>query len=193
MNRQNTGTQNGFTLIELLVVIIILSMVTVTIFRFYHEAVRKDVVSIPDATTYRDARVLFNFLQNDLQHASELKNSFNDIKADENTLIIKSLLPGERQRILSKKGNLSHELLRKNFGIIVYRLNESGEIIREVFKNTSTPPSKIALLGDVNLFKFTHNNNILNKVSLVKVQLTRNSIGKKLWSPKKINRIFHLR
>jgi prepilin-type N-terminal cleavage/methylation domain-containing protein len=152
MNKRSYHKTRGFTLIELMIVVVILGTMTTVIFRFYHEGVKTRFDNLRESShTLRGVHVLFKYLEQDFRHASGLLDSFGGFKTDKNTLIINTLSPKERVRLLKKSGDLAGNApVRENDCIMVYRLDNTGELIREVYHGKIMLKSSVkSLSGDV--------------------------------------------
>jgi prepilin-type N-terminal cleavage/methylation domain-containing protein len=152
MNAKPSCRTKGFTLIELMIVLLIMAIMTPVVFRFYHEGVKKRFVRLSESSdALQGTRVLFKYLEQDLRHADSLVNAFGALKTDQNTLIVNTMASSERARLLKTAGDLWRESPDKdNESIIVYRLNDSGEIVREVHQGKTMPKSSAEdLPGDV--------------------------------------------
>ena len=134
MNKRSHHKARGFTMIELMIVVVIMGIMTPVIFRFYHEGVKKRFDHLRESShNLRGTQVLFKYLEQDLRHASGLVDSFGGFKTDKDTLIIKTLSPKERVRLLKRAGDLAGNApARENDCIIVCRLDSAGELVREV-------------------------------------------------------------
>lgn len=143
----------GFTLIELMIVLAILAITTPIIHRFYHEGVKKRFTYLNESgSILRGTQILFKYLEQDLHHARFLIASFGELKTDDNALIIKTMSPNERIRLLRKTGELSGDGPAKEKDcIVIYRLNNSKkEIIREVYEGRITLNSSVKSLSREN-------------------------------------------
>jgi prepilin-type N-terminal cleavage/methylation domain-containing protein len=151
MNRRTHHKARGFTMIELMITLVILGIMTPVIFRFYHEGVKKRFDHLRESShTLRGAQVLFKYLEQDLRHASGLIDSFGGFKTDKNTLIINTLSPKERVRLLKRAGDLAGDApVRENDCIIVYRLDSAGgELVREARQGKIMLKSSIKKLSE---------------------------------------------
>ena len=152
MNRRTHHKAKGFTLIELMIVVVIMGIMTPVIFRFYHEGVKKRFDHLRESShNLRGTQVLFKYLEQDLRHASGLVDSFRGFKTDKDTLIINTISPKERVRLLKRAGDLAGDApVRENDCIIVYRLDSAGELVREVHQGKIMLKSSIkSLSGEV--------------------------------------------
>jgi len=152
MNKRSYHKARGFTLIELMIVVVILGIMAPVIFRFYHEGVKKRFDHLRESShNLRGTQIIFEYLEQDLRHASGLVDSFGGFKTDKDTLIIKTLSPKERVRLMKKTGDLAgNDPVRENDCIIVYRLDSAGELVREVHHGKIMLKSSIkSLSGEV--------------------------------------------
>lgn len=135
MNKKSSRQSKGFTLVELMIVIVIMGILTPAVYRLYHEGLLKGIVQFRrNSDTLRGVSVLFKYLDQDLRHAVCLVDSFGKINTDSKTLIIKSVSPEERSRLLAKPGDLADDAPDKESDcIIIYRLNGLNEVVREVY------------------------------------------------------------
>lgn len=185
--------KKGFTLIELMIVVAIMGILTPVIFRLYHEGVAKSDLELRESSeTLRSAQVLFKHLGRDLRHARGLVDSFGKFRTDESTLIIKAVSPRERLRLRSKPGDLSADgPAAESDCVIVYRLDDSRRIVREVYCGRARPASSVhVLLKDAGTMAFTYDARAPRKASLVRLLLTRKPVNPDLRPIGSLFRIF---
>jgi prepilin-type N-terminal cleavage/methylation domain-containing protein len=131
---------NGFTLIEVLIVISIISILAGAYYRFYHEGVSKGLVHDRRPRLLRDGSILFRALEKDLRTAAGIERAYGTLRTGENTLIIRTLPSGKKEAGMST---------------VVYRLNEAGEVVREVYVQKQAV-NVMALLGPVEKLHFAY-------------------------------------
>jgi len=149
MKKMASHEPRGFTLIELMIVLAIMGTITPVVFRFYHEGLEKTFSSLKESSDrLRGTQVLFKYLEQDTRHAGSLVSTFGEMKTDNKTLIIKAVSPKERLRLLKIGGDLSRDAPDKeNDCIIVYRINNLREIVREVHHGRIMPASSLRSLS----------------------------------------------
>jgi prepilin-type N-terminal cleavage/methylation domain-containing protein len=149
MKKMASPEPRGFTLIELMIVLAIMGIITPVVFRFYHEGLEKTFSPLKESSDrLRGTQVLFKYLEQDTRHAGSLVSTFGEMKTDNKALIIKAVSPQERLRLLKIAGDLSRDASDKeNDCIIVYRINNLREIIREVHQGRIMPASSLKSLS----------------------------------------------
>ena len=139
--RDREQNHKGFTLIEVLIVISILSALTGVYYRFYHEGVRKGLVHDRRPQLLRDGSIFFNALEKDLRAAAGVEQAYGKLKTGESTLILRTVSPAENREA--------------GISTVVYRLNEAGDVVREVYVQKQAT-TVMALLGPVEKLTFSY-------------------------------------
>lgn len=133
MKNFNRKNHKGFTIIEIMVVLTILAILLPAAYRLYHEGLKKGFTRMDSkAERLRSMRVLAGQLQLDFRHAEASIDSMGDLKADNNSIILLVKTPGERNSFLNNLKSGSKD--GRDRMIVIYNLNSSGELVRQVLK-----------------------------------------------------------
>ena len=184
----------GFTLIELMVVLSIAALLTPMVFRLHHEGVKKgDDQAKYSSTSLRRARTLFQIIKQDLDHAQELVAQAGSYKTGPDCLVARTLSISERARLLAAPGDLtSNGPDPSQYIIVVYRLTDKGELIRQEMASAEGEAGSPMLLADhladLN-FEYTHMPE--SEADLVRLSLARRvGPGDKRYQPQTFSRTF---